>query len=101
MKFLVWFAVGLIVGLWLLEKKRQRRMAGRERQGASTGRQQDGVGRRQAALSEPESMLPCARCGVHIPASEALLAGDEAFCSVEHKAQQASRPQTSQPQAPR
>lgn len=32
-----------------------------------------------------ERMLPCARCGVHVPESEALLHDDKAFCSQQHQ----------------
>jgi uncharacterized protein len=99
MKLLVWIAAGLVLGLWLLDKKRQRRMSARDRPTDGTGRQDNNAGMRQAALPEPERMLPCARCGVHVPASEALLLGDEAYCCVEHKAQGAAHPQASHPQA--
>jgi uncharacterized protein len=93
LKLIVWIAVALIVGLWLLDKKRQGRMSAGERPADGAAPQQDGAGRRQAALPEPERMLPCAGCGVHVPASEALFSGDEAYCCAEHRAQRASRPQ--------
>ena len=32
-----------------------------------------------------EDMVRCARCGVHLPRSESLLAGGEFFCSEEHR----------------
>jgi uncharacterized protein len=85
MKFLLWIAIGLVIGLWLLRKKKQ--------QGHVSGKAwgQDGMAGRHAALPEPERMVRCVQCGVHIPASEALLSGDEAYCCIEHKAQRASR----------
>jgi uncharacterized protein len=33
----------------------------------------------------PEAMVPCARCGVNLPRSEALEAGGRFFCSDEHR----------------
>ena len=33
----------------------------------------------------PEDMSRCARCGVHLPRSEALLAGGQVYCSAEHR----------------
>jgi uncharacterized protein len=39
------------------------------------------------AIAEPEPMVDCARCGLHLPASEALR--DDAqrpYCSGEHRA---------------
>lgn len=32
-----------------------------------------------------ESMRVCAHCGVHLPASEALLLGGQAYCSAAHR----------------
>ena len=32
-----------------------------------------------------EDMVRCAHCGVHIPRSEAILAGGNFFCSTEHR----------------
>jgi uncharacterized protein len=78
MKFLLWMAVGVVVVMWVLrEKKRQRRMSDRP-QGSDRGAT-------HSALAEPERMLRCAQCGMHFPASEALLSGSEAFCSPEHR----------------
>lgn len=44
---------------------------------------------RQAGQSpdSPETMVQCARCGIHLPASEALIETSGAvFCSEEHRA---------------
>lgn len=41
-----------------------------------------------AAAPEPavEAMVACARCGVHLPVSEALVAGDgRAYCCAAHR----------------
>lgn len=32
-----------------------------------------------------EPMVSCAQCGVNLPRSEALMAGNRAFCSEEHR----------------
>jgi hypothetical protein len=32
-----------------------------------------------------QPMVRCAHCGVHLPKSEALLLGDQAFCSPAHR----------------
>jgi len=32
-----------------------------------------------------EDMVRCAHCGVHIPVSECLRAGDQTFCSAAHR----------------
>jgi uncharacterized protein len=64
-KFLLVVAVIVLVG-WLLFGGRRRRHASRE-------------------LPAPEGMLRCAHCGVHLPASEALQLGKDAFCSAAHR----------------
>lgn len=33
----------------------------------------------------PQDILACARCGVHIPRTEALMLGDQAYCCAEHQ----------------
>ena len=40
---------------------------------------------RAAAPSPGETMVPCARCGVNLPRSEALEAAGGFFCSEEHR----------------
>jgi uncharacterized protein len=38
------------------------------------------------AKAETQAMLPCAHCGVHLPAAEAVRdAAGEAFCSAAHR----------------
>jgi uncharacterized protein len=64
-KFLLVVAVIVLVG-WLLFGARRRRPP-------------------RAELPAPEGMLRCAHCGVHLPASEALQLGRDAYCSVAHR----------------
>jgi len=45
--------------------------------------------RRRTRDTEPQTrgsprMLPCARCGVHVPESQALRSGDKIYCCPEH-----------------
>jgi uncharacterized protein len=40
----------------------------------------------RAAIAPPERMVDCARCGLHLPASEALLDGaGRPYCCEEHR----------------
>jgi uncharacterized protein len=42
--------------------------------------------RRQQTLAPPEAMVDCARCGLHLPASEALRdAAGRQYCCAEHR----------------
>ena len=36
-------------------------------------------------LPPPQDTVACARCGVHIPRSEALTLGKHSYCCVEHQ----------------
>lgn len=40
---------------------------------------------RQDRSGDPERMLECEHCGVHIPESEGLYDGDTFYCSEEHR----------------
>lgn len=42
-------------------------------------------GQRRAGKREPERIVACAKCGVHLPASEALRSGDDYYCCAEHR----------------
>ncbi|MFN4117482.1 PP0621 family protein [Acidovorax sp.] len=33
----------------------------------------------------PQDMLACAHCGVHVPRSDALMLGSDAYCCAEHQ----------------
>jgi len=35
-------------------------------------------------VNQPESMVSCAHCGIHMPRSEALLINGQTWCSSEH-----------------
>jgi uncharacterized protein len=63
--------VALVVGLvlWL--------MFGRRGRGSS--------GTHTSARRGSEDMIACAHCGVHLPRSEALVAGGRAYCSAAHR----------------
>ena len=38
-----------------------------------------------------EDMVRCARCGVHLPKSESILAGGEFYCSEAHRREHTSK----------
>jgi len=69
MKFLAWLLLGLLV-VWAIRSKR-----------GATRTENTEVPR----LDEPELMVQCAHCGVHFPASEALVQAGLSFCSEEHR----------------
>jgi uncharacterized protein len=39
----------------------------------------------RAPTGAPQPMVRCAHCGVHLPKGDALLIGDDAFCSPAHR----------------
>lgn len=71
MKALLFIAVIGVVLWWAF---------GRERPKASSA----ASSRRKALPAEP--MVRCLHCGVHLPRSEAVGAGDALFCSESHRA---------------
>lgn len=41
----------------------------------------------QATHSEPQIMISCAKCGLHLPASEAWAGKQGSYCSMAHRQQ--------------
>lgn len=75
MKMLLWAAVLLIVVLWLFRSKN-----------VSAGPNAAASARRASEVQGAEQIVQCIHCGVHIPASEAVLSPSGAvFCSQEHR----------------
>ena len=71
MKFLVWGVIIALLLLWFLRPKALR---------------SDSPKKAPPAVGTPESMLQCAECGMHFPASEAVATPEgEVFCSEEHR----------------
>ncbi len=42
-------------------------------------------GKKRTRGAEPERMLGCAHCGLHVPESEGLRVGEDFFCCEEHR----------------
>jgi uncharacterized protein len=75
MRVLLWavIIVALVVWLVYITKNRTRQDIRRDTESGS-------------AHAISEAMVQCAQCGIHIPASEAVLTDAEtAFCSEEHR----------------
>lgn len=71
MRVLFWLVLVLIVLAWLSRNKKKSASSSQARDASAQG---------------AERMLQCRYCGLHIPASEALLhSSGDAFCSEEHK----------------
>ncbi len=68
MKYLIVLLVVVAVGWWLASR-RPKAVARRQQQ--------------QAA--KPQAMLSCTHCGVHLPASEAVVDGSGSYCTEAHR----------------
>lgn len=81
MKFLLWAVIIALVVMWIMREKKTS--------GAVHGTRQDtGC----EALPDPQPMIQCAECGLHLPASEALAGPHgKVFCSEEHRLRHAGR----------
>lgn len=72
MKYLIWIAIAYVAVSWFLRSKK-------------TSGRKDG---RAAKSNDAEQILQCVHCGVHIPASEAIITQTGAiFCCEEHRLQ--------------
>jgi hypothetical protein len=100
-KILMWVAVLAIAYLvWQLLIASKRRVDrsrggdGGQDGGGGGGRSDDGGpdrDERGGRLRAPEAMMQCAVCDVHLPGSEAVFARGRAYCSEEHRDQDAAR----------
>lgn len=79
MKYLlVLIVVG--VGIWILSARfRKSRETGADP--SEAGRTRKGAG----PQDRPARMVVCAHCGVHLPAAEAVFAGETPFCTDAHR----------------
>ena len=83
MKYLlVLLVIVVAVGIW--RNKRRAELA--ERKAAGT--------RPAPALKQPQNMVACAHCGLHLPQADAVTDGtSQYYCSAEHRSlAQQSRP---------
>lgn len=76
MRVLVWIALAVLVYLALRKK-------------INSAQQSTKQAPPPAKTSAGETMLACATCQVFIPASEAVMRGDIAYCCAEHASQSA------------
>lgn len=77
MKYLLWALLLYLAWRWYLSQKRKDEPPVAGPTEASP----------PAAESEPEAMVQCASCGIHLPVSEALTApGERHYCSEAHRA---------------
>ncbi len=74
---LVVVLLALLLLVWLVLGGVRRRAKGSRREGVAA------ASARPAA--QAEGMVACANCGVHLPASLALLARGQAYCSEAHR----------------
>lgn len=72
MKFVILLLAVLLL-LWMLFGRSRR------------GRRSDRTPRAGSSATQPEGMVVCAHCGVHLPRSEAVQAGALTYCSPAHR----------------
>lgn len=81
MKLLLWSVIVLVIVAWLFRSKKNSAGTNKARSD-TTAKANDA----KATPDGVEPMLPCAHCGVHVPASEAVISSSGvAFCSQEHR----------------
>lgn len=80
-KILLWVLV-ILGGLLLARVLARHNEASKQPQVPRSAKPSKGL--RDKAVTEPESMVRCAHCNIHLPRSEALLSGGKTWCSQEH-----------------
>ena len=70
----------ILIGVYYL----RRLLAGEKNEDAVSGRASDQAPPAAAPQSEAEQVLPCAQCGLLVPASEGVESQGQFFCSPEH-----------------
>ncbi|MBI1889999.1 MAG: hypothetical protein HYS18_05080 [Burkholderiales bacterium] len=74
MKVLIWLAIAALIVAWVARSKKKSSQVSASRSAAARD------------STRGEKMLQCRHCGVHFPASDAVLdANGAAFCSDEHR----------------
>lgn len=79
LKLLVVVGVVLVAVWALMGRGRQLRKPEKPEDTPRSNRRDTG------GLVRPQDMVHCARCGVHLPASEAVVAGMRHYCGPEHR----------------
>lgn len=74
MKYLLVFAV-LFVALWMFRKGQREKERDVDRKNPAA----------RAAVGAPQAMLRCAKCGVHLPAVDAISGPRGVYCSPAHR----------------
>lgn len=77
MKYLLVLAV-IAVAFWVWRNNRQQSKGDAAKAPAKKTAQD--------TLAQPQPMLQCATCGVHLPAGEALAGRQGSYCSAAHRA---------------
>ena len=77
----IFWVVVVLGGLMLARVLARNKSASAAR---ATKRQADPAPAQPAPQGDPEAMVRCAHCGVHLPRSEARLLGGNTWCSSEH-----------------
>lgn len=76
MKLLLWSVIVVVIVAWLFRSKKNSGSSNNVPPPKASKPSHDGL----------EPMLPCAHCGIHVPASEAVISSSgAAFCSQEHR----------------
>jgi uncharacterized protein len=77
-KFLFWFVLLSVAFAWLRHQSQRQQSQRQQTQN------QPSQGSSSDTPASAEKMLACAECGVHFPASEAVYAQTDVFCSAAH-----------------
>lgn len=72
MKYLLVLFV-IAIGFWMVSTRSRRPVS------------RDDKPKARGSKGKPQEMLRCARCGLHLPAADAVADGTLAYCTEEHR----------------
>jgi len=82
MKFLVWALVIYLVWRWFVALKKIA--ATKKNEFDEPDARSPDLSMPTASTAEPEKMVQCMQCGLHLPQSEAVTDGRSSYCSQSH-----------------
>lgn len=85
-KILFWVLLGVAAWFaWQAWQRADRARLAREAREAEELERRERDAAATAQVAGPEAMVRCARCGVHLPRSEAVADGGELYCGAAHR----------------
>lgn len=92
MKLLVLVLVAALIVFWIFLSRKKQKAARKPPPSSASESASESASARRHGPGDAEAIIPCTRCGVHLPYSEAVIGASGApFCSEDHRLQHERR----------